>query len=203
MWETRSYWQLRGDSVNLTVFTGLQGWRARLAARDLPRSMAGYATYLSDAVVPNTAPIRAAVTLARTACEPEWSALPITTRLPRSWERVEPMYFESQVERPAALAAGARLPNGVSSMRPLGRDEVSDAVPARPEVVVVQFVVLSNGRADTTALKVLYAQRERGTAAVQNELATLLARVRFAPAMVGGQAVHQLAAWRIERVLRN
>ncbi len=202
-WGARSYWQLRGDSVELTVFTGLQGWNARLAVRDLPRSMAGHATYLTDAVVANMAPMRAAVTLARTSCEPEWSALPITTRLPRSWERGEPMYFESQVERPAALAAGARLPNGVLSMRPLGRDEMSNAVPERPEVVVVQFVVLSNGRADTTALKVLYAQRERVLAAVQDELASLLSTVRFAPAMVGGQAVHQLAAWRIERVLRH
>lgn len=199
MWESRSYWETSGDSVEVTVFTGLQGWRAQLSARALPATMKGSATYLADAIVAHTEPLRVAVTLARTPCESAWATLPITTRIPRRWERGRPLYFEHQVERPAALVAGAKLPRGVLSMRPLGAEERSDARADRPEIVVAQFIVESNGLADTSAIKLTYANGEPGPARIRNEIAALLAAVRFTPPLVGGQAVNQLAQWRIER----
>lgn len=131
--------------------------------------MKGSATYLTDAIDVNAAPLTVDVTLARRACESAWATLPITTRIPRRWERGKPLYFESQVERPAALAVGAKLPQGVRSMRPLG------------------------------AIKLFYADGESGPSGVHREIAALLAAVRFTPPMVGGQAVNQLAQWRIER----
>lgn len=199
MWEARSYWEASGDSVEVRVFTGLQGWRAQLSARELPNTMKGSATYLTDAIAVNAAPLTVGVTLARRACESVWATLPITTRIPRRWERGKPLYFESQVERPAALAAGAKLPQGVRSMRPLGAKERSDARADRPEIVVAQFIVESNGRADTSAIKLFYADGESGPSGVPREIAALLAAVRFTPPMVGGQPVNQLAQWRIER----
>ncbi len=202
MWEARSYWEAHRDSVEVQVFTGLQGWRAELSARRLPVAMQGTATYLTDVLVANAAPLQVAVTLSRTPCQADWATLPITTRIPRSWERGKPVYFEHQVERPAALAAGVRLPKGVRSMRPLGFNERSDARADRPEIVVAQFIVESNGRADTSAIKLFYADGEPGPVRVQHEIATLLAAVRFTPPMVGGQAVNQLAQWRIERVMK-
>lgn len=199
MWEARSYWEVRGDSVEVRVFTGLQGWRAQLAARALPAAMQGSATYLTDASASNAAPLQVSVTLSRAPCQPDWATLPITTRIPRSWERGKPVYFEHQVERPAALVAGVKLPKGVLSMRPLGAKERSDARADRPEIVVAQFIVESNGRADTSAIKLFYADGEPGPSGVRREIAALLAAVRFTPPMVGGQAVNQLAQWRIER----
>ncbi len=199
MWEARSYWESSGDSVEVRVFTGLQGWRAQLSARELPTTMNGSATYLTDAIDVNAAPLTVAVTLARRACESVWAALPITTRIPRRWERGKPLYFESQVERPAALVVGAPLPKGVRSMRPLGAKERSDARADRPEIVVAQFIVESNGQADTSAIKLFYADGEPGPVRVHTEIAALLASVRFTPPMVGGLAVNQLAIWRIER----
>ena len=64
---------------------------------------------------------------------------------------------------------------------------------------MVQFVVEASGRADTSALKLLYVDHEPSSTLVRNEMAALLASVRFSPAMVGGQAMNQLAQWRIER----
>ena len=199
MWEARSHWETLGDSVEVRVFTGLQGWRAQLSARELPAIMKGSATYLTDGIAGNAAPLTVGVTLARGACDAAWAALPITTQIPRSWERGKPVYFEHQVERPAALAAGTKLPKGVRSMRPLGYNEKSDARLDRPDVVVAQFIVESNGRADKSSLKLRYADGEPGHVRIFNEIAALLASVRFAPPMVGGQVVHQLTQWRIER----
>ena len=199
MWEARSHWEASGDSVVVRVFTGLQGWRAQLSARELPAVMKGSATYLTDGIAGNAAPLTVAVTLTRGACDSAWATLPITTQIPRSWERGKPVYFEHQVERPAALAAGTKLPKGVRSMRPLAYNEKSDAGADRPDVVVAMFIVESNGRADLTSLKLRYADGEPGSARVRDEIAAQLAAVRFSPPMVGGQAVNQLAAWRIER----
>ena len=199
MWEARSHWEASGDSVVVRVFTGLQGWRAQLSSRELPAVMRGSATYLTDAIVANAAPLTVGVTLARGACDSAWATLPITTQIPRSWERGKPVYLENQVERPAALAAGTKLPKGVRSMRPLGYNEKSDAGADRPDVVVAMFIVESNGRADLNSLKLRYADGEPGSARVRDEIAAQLAAVRFSPPMVGGQAVNQLAAWRIER----
>ncbi|WP_310570652.1 hypothetical protein [Gemmatimonas sp.] len=199
MWEARSYWEAHRDSVEVQVFTGLQGWRAELSARRLPVAMQGTATYLTDVLVANAAPLQVAVTLSRTPCQADWATLPITTRIPRSWERGKQPYLEFQVERPAALAAGVKLPKGVRSMRALGRHENSDARTDRPEVVVVQFIVESDGRADTSSLKLLYADGARASARARDAVAEILASVRFTPPMVGGKAVNQLATWRIER----
>ncbi len=58
MWDTRSCWQLRGDSVDLTVFTGRQGWTVRLAAREPLSAMKGYATHHTDAIVAGESPSR-------------------------------------------------------------------------------------------------------------------------------------------------
>lgn len=202
MWEARSYWSASGDSVDLTIFTGLQGWRTRLSTRALPNAMAGTATYLTDVIVANTAPLQVAVNLSRAPCQADWATRPITTRIPRSWERGQQPYFEFQVERPAALAAGTKLPMGVRSMRALGRDEQSDARADRPEIVVAMFIVASDGRVDTGWLKLLYADGAPGPAHARDAVAAILASVRFTPPMVGGQAVNQLATWRIERVKR-
>ena len=199
MWEARSYWETSGDSIAVQVFTGLQGWRAQLSTRELPAVMKGSAWYLTDAIAANATPLTVGVTLARRACESAWADLPITTRIPRSWERGKPVYFENQVERPAALAANTKLPKGVRSMRPLGYNEKSDARTDRPDVVVATFIVESNGRPDTSSLQLLNADGEPGSVRVRNEIAVLLASTRFTPPMVGGQAVHQLATWRIER----
>ena len=199
MWEARSYWETSGDSIAVRVFTGLQGWRAQLSTRELPAVMKGSATYLTDAIAVNAAPLTVGVTLARRACESAWADLPIITRIPRSWERGKPVYFENQVERPAALAADTKLPKGVRSMRPLGYHEKSDARADRPEIVVAMFIVESNGRPDTSSLKLLNADGEPGPVRVRNEIAALLASTRFTPPMVGGQVVPQLATWRIER----
>ena len=109
------------------------------------------------------------------------------------------MYFEHQVERSAALAGGTKLPKGVRAMRPLGYNEKSDAGADRPDVVVAMFIVESKGRADSSSLKLRYADGEPGPIRVLTEIAALLASVRFTPTMVGGQSVDQLAAWRIER----
>lgn len=81
-WEPRSDWQLRADSVDLTVSTGLKGWKVRLAAREQLSEMKGYATYLNDAAGSSEARLRWAVTLRRTVCKPAWGARPITTRRP-------------------------------------------------------------------------------------------------------------------------
>ena len=125
MCEARSQWEASGDSVEVLVFTGLQGWRAQLSACELPATMKGSAIYLADAIAANAAPLTVAVTLARRACESAWATLPPTTKSPRSCKREKPVYFEHQVRRPAA---------------------------------------------------------------------------RFSPPMVSGQAVNQLAAWRIKRL---
>ena len=199
MWEARSHWEASGDSIQVRVFTGLQGWRAQLSARELPAVMQGSATYLTDAIVANAAPLTVGVTLTRRARDAAWATLPITTQIPRSWERGKPIYLEHQVERPAALAAGTKLPKGVRSMRPLGYNEKSDARLDRPDVVVAQFIVESNGRADMSSPKLLNADGKPGPARVHDEIAAQLAAVRFSPPMVGGQGVNQLAAWRIER----
>lgn len=199
IWERRSYWQVQGDSISLAVFTGLQGWRAQLSVPERSDVMRGRATYLTDAIVANAAPLTVDVTLSRITCERAWTDLRITTPLPRSWERGEAVYFEFQVERPAALVADARLPDGVRSMRAMGLNETPDARGDRPEVVVAQFIVQPNGRADTSAVKLLDAHGERRDPKLHREIATLLASVRFTPPMVGGKAVHQSAEWRIER----
>ena len=199
MWEGRSYWEMSGDSVALIVFTGLQGWRSQLSAQALPRSMQGRATYLTDVIVAKAEPLTVGVTLTRITCQDEWADVPITTRLPRRWERGEAVYYEFQVERPAALAAGTKLPEGVLSMRSLGRNEKSDASADRPEIVVAQFIVESTGRVDTSALKLLDDHGERSDKKLQRAIANLLISVRFTPPMIGGKEVHQLAQWRIER----
>ncbi len=200
MWEKRSYWAASGDSVDFTAFTGLQGWRARLSVRALPDSMRGHATYLSDAIVVGQSPMRVPVTLTRIVCDKAWSTLPVTTRVPRSWERGEPLYFDFQVERPAALVPGAKLPPGVRSMRSLARDETVEPSSARSNDVVVQMVIQATGRVDTSSVQLLLGAGEKDLSSPRRDrVAAMLAAVRFTPPMVDGRAVNQLAQWRIIR----
>ena len=133
------------------MFTGLQGWRAQPSTRELPAVMKGPAINLTDGIARNAAPLTVDVTLARGACDSAWATLPIATQIPRSWDRGKPVYVEHQDERPAALAVGTKLPKSVRSMQPLGYHERSDARLDRPDVVVVQVIVESNGRADKSS----------------------------------------------------
>lgn len=103
LWTERSYWGLRGDSVTLRVFTGLQGWDARLARTPGGRTLVGSARYLSDAIVVGAPPISVPVTLTRITCDASWPSVATNARPLRPWQRGEALYFERQVDRPAAI----------------------------------------------------------------------------------------------------
>lgn len=88
------------------------------------------------------------------------------------------VYFESQVERPAAMAPGSSAPKYPADLRDAG-------IEGR---VIAQFVVDTFGRADVATLKVLRSSHPAFTAAVQDALPTM----RFIPADIGGRKVKQL-----------
>ncbi len=198
MWEDRSYWEMRGDSVTLQVFTGLQGWRASLRPTVRHDGMTGRARYLSDAIVRGAAPLRVAVSLTRIECLPEWPSVRSTTRALRRWERGEQLFLPQRVDRRASLPSDVRLPRGVVFMRELRDDERArlDTAGATPTVgrVVLQFVVESDGRADPVGIKVLATD----AASDAKRAIELLRSIRFLPALYKGAAVHQLSMFRID-----
>lgn len=198
MWESRSYWFARGDSVTLRSFTGLQGWDATLVRAADRRSMAGHARYLTDAIAVGAPPTIVAVTLARVACDASWpSVRPNLPPLPL-WQRGEAVYFEHQVDRRAVVHADAALPPGIMTIRALREGESAKLDPsdARPGIgrVVVQMIVQSNGRVDSASGRVRASDGDEYSARVLRALTAL----RFQPAMLAGVPVHQLTAQRFE-----
>jgi protein TonB len=87
-------------------------------------------------------------------------------------------YFEFQVEKPAAMAAGSNqmvYPEMLRSAQVEG-------------TVLASFVVDTAGKADMSTFKVLKSDHELFTNAVKNALP----RIRYLPAEVGGRKVKQL-----------
>lgn len=87
-------------------------------------------------------------------------------------------YFEFQVEKPAAMAAGSNqmvYPEVLRSAQVEG-------------TVLASFVVDTTGRADMSTFKVLRSDHELFTNAVK----AALPRIRYLPAEVGGRKVKQL-----------
>ena len=64
--DPRSTWSVRGDTLFLTLFDGLVGWRSVLHRRS--DGWRGVATYLTDAITIGRAPIQHAVTLSTRDC---------------------------------------------------------------------------------------------------------------------------------------
>lgn len=87
------------------------------------------------------------------------------------------VYFEWQVERPAAVLPGSRGPEYPAVLREAGVEGV----------VVVQFVVDTLGRADLGTLEVVRSDHAFFTSAVKRTLETM----RFLPAEVGERKVRQ------------
>jgi hypothetical protein len=198
MWESRSSWISRGDSIALRIVTGLQGWDATLRGAAGGAVLRGTATYLSDAIVVGQAPTRVPVVFSRIKCERGWPSAR-TDRPPlRPWQRGEPMYFEMQADRPAALRPNSPLPRGTVMTRAVRHDEpaTGDSADRRRDVVriVLQFVVEASGRADTTRLKILSAE----DSTLARQVARSVPAMRFTPALLKGQPVHQLAQWVFE-----
>ncbi|MEQ1692426.1 MAG: hypothetical protein ABMA00_14130, partial [Gemmatimonas sp.] len=171
MWEGRSSWAIRDDSVTLRVFTGLQGWDARLARTPDGRSLRGMARYLSDVVVLGRAPTVVPVTLTRVLCEASWPSVATTAPSLRPWQRGERLFVEQQVDRPAVRSTHVSLPEDIVAVRALRYDEHAklDANEIRTGVarVVLQFVVESDGRVDTSSIKVLASDGAEYTARVR------------------------------------
>ncbi len=87
-------------------------------------------------------------------------------------------YFEFQVEKPAAMAAGTAnmvYPEMLRSAQVEG-------------TVMASFVVDTTGRADMSTFKVIRSDHELFTTAVRNALP----RIRYLPAETGGRKVKQL-----------
>jgi protein TonB len=87
-------------------------------------------------------------------------------------------YFEFQVEKPAEMLQDSPKPKYPSVLESSG---IAGEVQA-------QFVVRSDGKADMDQFKVLKSTNELFTQAVKS----VLPRMRFSPAMIGGKAVNQL-----------
>jgi protein TonB len=87
-------------------------------------------------------------------------------------------YFEFQVEKPAEMLQESPKPKYPSVLESSG---IAGEVQA-------QFVVNSSGRADLDSFKVLKSTNELFTQAVK----TVLPRMRFSPAQIGGKPVNQL-----------
>lgn len=87
-------------------------------------------------------------------------------------------YFEFQVERPAAALDGNPTPRYPTVLESSG---IAGEVQA-------QFVVLASGKADMESFKILKSTNELFSQAVK----TVLPRMRFSPAQIGGKAVNQL-----------
>ena len=87
-------------------------------------------------------------------------------------------YFEFQVEKPAEMLQDSPKPKYPSVLESSG---IAGEVQA-------QFVVRSDGKADMDQFKVLKSTNELFTQAVKS----VLPRMRFSPAMIGGKPVNQL-----------
>jgi protein TonB len=87
-------------------------------------------------------------------------------------------YFEFQVEKPAEMLQDSPKPKYPSVLESSG---IAGEVQA-------QFVVNSSGKADMDSFKVLKSTNELFTQAVKS----VLPRMRFSPAMIGGKPVNQL-----------
>jgi protein TonB len=87
-------------------------------------------------------------------------------------------YFEFQVEKPAEMLQDSPKPKYPSVLESSG---IAGEVQA-------QFVVNSSGKADMDSFKVLKSTNELFTQAVK----TVLPRMRFSPAQIGGKPVNQL-----------
>ena len=197
MWETRSWWRVQNDTLSLRVFTGLQGWDARVPGASAKRALRGSARYLTDVVVAGAVPTVVPVTLTRIACEAEWPSARSTASSLRPWERDQQLYFENRVDEPAAVRAG-KLPPGLRAIRALRFDERAqpDSMDIRRGVapIFVQFVVEADGRTDGTHIKLLGTQGNADTARIRRMVSAL----RFTPARIKGVAVHQLAQMRLD-----
>jgi len=87
-------------------------------------------------------------------------------------------YFEFQVEKPAEMLSDSPKPRYPSVLE-------SSGIPGE---VQAQFVVASSGKADMDSFKVLRSTNELFTQAVKS----VLPRMKFSPAMIGGKPVNQL-----------
>jgi protein TonB len=87
-------------------------------------------------------------------------------------------YFEFQVEKPAEMLQESPKPKYPSVLESSG---IAGEVQA-------QFVVSSSGKADLESFKVLKSTNELFTQAVKS----VLPRMKFSPAMIGGKPVNQL-----------
>jgi len=87
-------------------------------------------------------------------------------------------YFEFQVEKPAEMLHDSSKPKYPSVLESLGIAGEFQA----------QFVVNSSGKADMDSFKVLKSTNELFTQAVKS----VLPRMRFSPAQIGGKPVNQL-----------
>lgn len=87
-------------------------------------------------------------------------------------------YFEFQVEKPAEMLQDSPKPKYPTVLESSG---IAGEVQA-------QFVVRSDGKADVDQFKVLKSTNELFTQAVKS----VLPRMRFSPAMIGGKPVNQL-----------
>ncbi|AMW04488.1 hypothetical protein [Gemmatimonas phototrophica] len=188
MWEARSGWSQRSDSLSLRVSTGLAGWQLHLRRID-QRTWRGTATYLTDAIARGRPPLRVPLELTRVACDPAW-LLPVS---PAPQRRLTmPLYFDFQVERPVRLRSP--LPVGIRKLVPLsGKERDTTLVNA----TVVQFVVDSAGRPDMGTLKVLRSAPP-SSAVLEQALSTATRAMEFRPALLGNRPVAQLTQWRIE-----
>lgn len=197
MWEGRSHWSATPDTVTLVSFTGLQGWKARLAQGADRRLMRGTATYLTDVLVAGATALIVPIRMTRIACLAEWP--PTTTSSPalRPWQRGEQPFFADQVDQPATVVA-ASIPKDVMAVRALRFDERTalDAADARDGIarVLLQCVVEADGRARVLSVKVLASDGEAYAAQAKSALD----RLRFSPGLRKGVAVHQLALLRFE-----
>lgn len=194
LWAERSRWSRQGDQLEVVLFTGLQGWRARLTRRGASErgasersatEWAGTAIYLTDVIVRGAALIERAVVLRAVRCEPAWTAR--ASVAPDS--PFGQPYFAFQVERPARLVSAR--PRFANTFRPLGQTESLDDQP--PRSVGVQFVITESGRIAMGTAKLLGPQAQEleglGRGLTRDELFRALRSMRFAPAHVGGKAV--------------
>jgi len=183
MWERRSGWRAEGDSIRAYVFTGLVGWSLVLreqaaSEREFKVQLrTGRADYLSDVVVNGREySVTYAVTAKRVACPHGFDVNAIVR--PGWHPDKSPLYFETQVDTPAAMAP--------KSVRP-----ALDAAQRQAGVrgsVLAQFVLDLHGRPDSATIKILRSSGSVATRAVERALP----RMRYRPAMLKGRPVAQL-----------
>lgn len=177
MWEARSEWRMAGDTLVLLVFTGMQGWEAKLIATD--SGWIGRARYLSDAIGPPGTTVQAApITLQRITCSVEWLQL-ATPPSP-----IGTIYFAHQVDRSAVLRRDSPLPAGAIRAGAIRASKRGAVVRA----VLAQFVVSTEGRVRTETVKIL----QRDDDALAQRVTAALASLRYTAAEVRGRPVAQL-----------